>query len=151
MHTHKQVTLLKWKCKPLPCWADVLSQTKPNQASTCTWKNAIRFQINYKLLKWGEFKNTSNMGPWLELHRNEVLLTAYSDTFLLPHLKDLSSQHVFVSNLCFFHLKKMPALIYPPQQLCIFITLLMLWKHNDNVVFLSHPISFSSSTCNSFT
>uniref|UniRef100_A0A7N6BXS5 Nucleolar protein 11 n=1 Tax=Anabas testudineus TaxID=64144 RepID=A0A7N6BXS5_ANATE len=29
---------------------------------------------------------------------NEVLQTAYSDTFLLPHLKDLCSQHVVVSN-----------------------------------------------------
>lgn len=32
------------------------------------------------------------------LRRNEVLQTAYSDTFLLPHLKDLSSQHVIVSD-----------------------------------------------------
>ncbi|TKS68909.1 Nucleolar protein 11-like [Collichthys lucidus] len=32
----------------------------------------------------------------LLLHRNEVLRTAYSDTFLLPHLKDLCSEHVVV-------------------------------------------------------
>ncbi|XP_070835851.1 nucleolar protein 11-like [Chaetodon trifascialis] len=38
---------------------------------------------------------------------NEVLLTAYSDTFLLPHLKDLSSQHVvlFLQYLQFLYLK----------------------------------------------
>lgn len=37
-----------------------------------------------------------NWSPWLKSCRNEVLLTAYSDTFLLPHLKDLSSQEVVV-------------------------------------------------------
>ncbi|XP_041789767.1 nucleolar protein 11-like [Chelmon rostratus] len=38
---------------------------------------------------------------------NEVLMTAYSDTFLLPHLKDLSSQHVvlFLQYLQFLYLK----------------------------------------------
>ncbi|KAM3622777.1 uncharacterized protein V6R79_002938 [Siganus canaliculatus] len=38
---------------------------------------------------------------------NEVLLTPYSDTFLLPHLKDLSSQHVviFLKYLHFLYLK----------------------------------------------
>ncbi|XP_047435597.1 nucleolar protein 11-like [Mugil cephalus] len=38
---------------------------------------------------------------------NEVLQTAYSDTFLLPHLKDLSSQHVvlFLQYLQFLYLK----------------------------------------------
>ncbi|XP_022620735.1 nucleolar protein 11 [Seriola dumerili] len=38
---------------------------------------------------------------------NEVLQTAYSDTFLLPHLKDLSSQHVvlFLRYLQFLYLK----------------------------------------------
>ncbi|XP_008294759.1 nucleolar protein 11-like [Stegastes partitus] len=38
---------------------------------------------------------------------NEVLLTAYSETFLLPHLKDLSSQHVvlFLQYLKFLYLK----------------------------------------------
>lgn len=38
------------------------------------------------------------MSPLLKLPRNEVLLTPYSDTFLLPHLKDLSSKHSIVSN-----------------------------------------------------
>uniref|UniRef100_A0A4W6FU52 Nucleolar protein 11 n=1 Tax=Lates calcarifer TaxID=8187 RepID=A0A4W6FU52_LATCA len=39
--------------------------------------------------------------------RNEVLQTAYSDNFLLPHLKDLSSQHVvlFLQYLQFLYLK----------------------------------------------
>uniref|UniRef100_A0A665VC57 Nucleolar protein 11 n=1 Tax=Echeneis naucrates TaxID=173247 RepID=A0A665VC57_ECHNA len=39
--------------------------------------------------------------------RNEVLQTAYSETFLLPHLKDLSSQHVvlFLQYLQFLYLK----------------------------------------------
>ncbi|XP_071361870.1 nucleolar protein 11-like [Trachinotus anak] len=38
---------------------------------------------------------------------NEILQTAYSDTFLLPHLKDLSSQHVvlFLQYLQFLYLK----------------------------------------------
>ncbi|XP_017290679.1 nucleolar protein 11-like [Kryptolebias marmoratus] len=38
---------------------------------------------------------------------NEVLQTAYSDTFLLPHLKDLSSQHVilFLQYLQFLYLQ----------------------------------------------
>ncbi|GAA6227041.1 nucleolar protein 11 [Lates japonicus] len=38
---------------------------------------------------------------------NEVLQTAYSDNFLLPHLKDLSSQHVvlFLQYLQFLYLK----------------------------------------------
>uniref|UniRef100_A0A3Q3VIX7 Nucleolar protein 11 n=1 Tax=Mola mola TaxID=94237 RepID=A0A3Q3VIX7_MOLML len=38
---------------------------------------------------------------------NEVLMTACSDTFLLPHLKDLSSQHVvlFLEYLQFLYLK----------------------------------------------
>nr|XP_046265031.1 nucleolar protein 11-like [Scatophagus argus] len=38
---------------------------------------------------------------------NEVLMTAYSDTFLLPHLKDLSSPHVilFFQYLQFLYLK----------------------------------------------
>ncbi|KAF0037594.1 hypothetical protein F2P81_010468 [Scophthalmus maximus] len=38
---------------------------------------------------------------------NEVLQTAYSDSFLLPHLKDLSSQHVvlFLQYLQFLYLK----------------------------------------------
>ncbi|KAM9857535.1 nucleolar protein 11-like [Aulostomus maculatus] len=38
---------------------------------------------------------------------NEVLQTAYSDTFLLPHLKDLSSQHVilFLQYLQFLYLR----------------------------------------------
>ncbi|KAM9792849.1 nucleolar protein 11-like [Neosynchiropus ocellatus] len=38
---------------------------------------------------------------------NEILLTAYSDSFLLPHLKDLSSQHVilFLQYLQFLYLK----------------------------------------------
>ncbi|XP_037545688.1 nucleolar protein 11-like [Nematolebias whitei] len=38
---------------------------------------------------------------------NEVLQTAYSDTFLLPHLKDLSSQHVilFLEYLQFLYLR----------------------------------------------
>ncbi|XP_041837977.1 nucleolar protein 11-like [Melanotaenia boesemani] len=38
---------------------------------------------------------------------NEVLQTAYSDTFLLPHLKDLSSQHVvlFLKYLQFLYLR----------------------------------------------
>uniref|UniRef100_A0A665VC48 Nucleolar protein 11 n=1 Tax=Echeneis naucrates TaxID=173247 RepID=A0A665VC48_ECHNA len=38
---------------------------------------------------------------------NEVLQTAYSETFLLPHLKDLSSQHVvlFLQYLQFLYLK----------------------------------------------
>uniref|UniRef100_A0A8C4HJS5 Nucleolar protein 11 n=1 Tax=Dicentrarchus labrax TaxID=13489 RepID=A0A8C4HJS5_DICLA len=43
----------------------------------------------------------------LKLHRNEVLRTPYSDTFLLPHLKDLSSQQVvlFLQYLQFLYLK----------------------------------------------
>ncbi|XP_005736341.1 nucleolar protein 11-like [Pundamilia nyererei] len=38
---------------------------------------------------------------------NEILQTPYSDTFLLPHLKDLSSQHVmlFLQYLQFLYLK----------------------------------------------
>lgn len=38
---------------------------------------------------------------------NEILQTAYSDNFLLPHLKDLSSQHVvlFLQYLQFLYLK----------------------------------------------
>ncbi|XP_031145394.1 nucleolar protein 11-like [Sander lucioperca] len=38
---------------------------------------------------------------------NEILQTAYSDSFLLPHLKDLSSQHVllFLQYLQFLYLK----------------------------------------------
>ncbi|KAG7223703.1 hypothetical protein INR49_015428 [Caranx melampygus] len=38
---------------------------------------------------------------------NEILQTAYSDTFILPHLKDLSSQHVvlFLKYLQFLYLK----------------------------------------------
>ncbi|XP_068583797.1 nucleolar protein 11-like [Cebidichthys violaceus] len=38
---------------------------------------------------------------------NEVLQTAYSDSFLLPHLKDLSSQHVvlFLQYLQFLYIK----------------------------------------------
>uniref|UniRef100_A0A7N6AJX0 Nucleolar protein 11 n=1 Tax=Anabas testudineus TaxID=64144 RepID=A0A7N6AJX0_ANATE len=34
---------------------------------------------------------------------NEVLQTAYSDTFLLPHLKDLCSQHLFLQYLQFLY------------------------------------------------
>uniref|UniRef100_A0A8C9YEM5 Nucleolar protein 11 n=1 Tax=Sander lucioperca TaxID=283035 RepID=A0A8C9YEM5_SANLU len=43
----------------------------------------------------------------LKRHRNEILQTAYSDSFLLPHLKDLSSQHVllFLQYLQFLYLK----------------------------------------------
>lgn len=41
------------------------------------------------------------------LHRNGILQTAYSDTFLLPHLKDLNSQHVLVSKWC-LHVDEAP-------------------------------------------
>ncbi|KAK2815948.1 hypothetical protein Q5P01_026415 [Channa striata] len=53
---------------------------------------------------------TEQMCP-VGLHKavllNEVLQTAYSDTFLLPHLKDLSSQHVvlFLQYLQFLYQK----------------------------------------------
>uniref|UniRef100_H3D9E4 Nucleolar protein 11 n=1 Tax=Tetraodon nigroviridis TaxID=99883 RepID=H3D9E4_TETNG len=47
----------------------------------------------------------------VQLHKaallNEVLLTAYTDTFLLPHLKDLSSQHIilFLQYLHYLYLR----------------------------------------------
>lgn len=35
-HTFKQVALLKWKCKSLPCWEDTSIHTVAGHTSTCT-------------------------------------------------------------------------------------------------------------------
>lgn len=35
--------------------------------------------------------------PWQQCHRNEIVQTPYSETFLLPHLKELTAPQVIVS------------------------------------------------------
>lgn len=53
-HTFKQVALLSWKCKPMPCWADGPSQTKSNQASSVCRKGPLESTTTRKDFLEGE-------------------------------------------------------------------------------------------------
>lgn len=60
--------------------------------------------------------------PWQQHHRNEILQTPYSETFLLPYLKELTAPQVIVSiylesQIMFFLLLKSKRLFFSPQHI----------------------------------